>query len=267
MERKPKWIRAAFDADEAREMHALMDEMGLNTVCREANCPNQGECFARHTATFMILGRHCTRNCRFCNVTHAIPDPVDPDEPKRLAETAKHLGLHHVVVTSVTRDDLPDRGAGQFARVIDAVHAAGMTIETLIPDFDAPLFPDVLAHNLETVPSLYPSVRPGADYARSLDVLRHARVPAKTGIMLGLGETEAEVLALFDDARAAGVSFLTIGQYLRPSPAHLPVVEYITPERFDFYRDEAKKRGFLHVASAPLVRSSYHAEEALDAVR
>ena len=279
MEKKPDWLRVNYNAAAIQEISGLMASLKLNTVCKEASCPNMGECYKKHTATFMILGTQCTRNCRFCNVTHGRPQPVDPDEPAHLAEAVEALGLRHVVVTSVTRDDLPDGGAGQFAAVIRAVkdRCPGVTIEVLIPDMQENTAaldqilreePTVINHNLETVPSLYGAVRPGADYARSLRVLRYVKNAApdrfvKTGIMVGLGETAAEIDRLMDDALENGCDILTIGQYLRPSLEHLPVVEYVTPETFAWYKKRGEEKGFRYVASSPLVRSSYRAAEAL----
>jgi lipoic acid synthetase len=238
------------------------------------------ECFASRTATFMVLGSVCTRNCRFCNVSPGTPEPVDAEEPVRLARAARELGLRHVVVTSVTRDDLPDGGAGHFAAVIRELRTRlpEASIEVLIPDFQGDpdalatvieAGPEVINHNVETVPRLYSRVRPQADYRRSLELLKRAAdcgrpMAVKTGLMLGLGETREEVLELFDDLRRAGCDFLTIGQYLAPSSEHYPVAEYVKPEVFDDYRKEAEKRGFRHVASAPFVRSSYKAAEALE---
>jgi lipoyl synthase len=279
--RKPDWLKIPVRGGrDLNEVKAVLKRLHLNTVCVEANCPNRMECFASRTATFMILGSVCTRNCRFCNVTPGEPEALDPGEPLRLAEAASELGLKHVVVTSVTRDDLPDGGAAHFAAVIRALRAKlpAATVEVLIPDFRGnaealgtviAAAPEIINHNVETVSRLYPAVRPQADYRRSLDLLRrvHAAgsgVAAKTGLMLGLGERRAEVLELFDDLRQAGCDFLTIGQYLAPSKAHYPVAEYVTPETFEEYRIEAESRGFRFVASAPFVRSSYKAAEALN---
>ena len=282
MQRKPDWLKVPYNAEAVEEMALLMRDLKLNTVCKEANCPNLGECFKKHTATFMILGAHCTRNCRFCNVTCAAPEPVDPQEPAHLAEAAKKLNLRHVVVTSVTRDDLPDGGAAHFARVIYALREAvpGATVEVLIPDFKMntealdtviKARPDVLNHNVETVPSLYAAVRPQAVYARSLDVLRYCKDKApdmltKTGFMVGLGETDDEIDALMDDILKTGCDILTIGQYLQPSPEHAKLVRYVTPDEFAAYREKALKKGFRYCVSTPLVRSSYRAAEALQAV-
>ncbi|MCL2843424.1 MAG: lipoyl synthase [Oscillospiraceae bacterium] len=280
MLQKPPWLRVRHTHDPNLDVvEELLRARNLNTVCREANCPNYVECFSKKTATFMILGTNCTRNCQFCNVTFDAPQPIDPDEPQRVAEAVAALGLQYVVITSVTRDDLPDGGAGQFAAVIRALRkeASQTAVEVLIPDFQGNIEalwqvtdakPDVISHNMETVAALYDAVRPQADYRQSLDVLKNIKasdpaIRSKTGIMLGLGETEAQVLALFDDLRAVGCEFLTIGQYLAPTRTHYPVQSYITPEQFDRYGDIARAKGFAFVASAPLVRSSYHAGEAL----
>ena len=278
MDKKPAWLKVNFNREAVEEVQGLMAKLKLNTVCKEANCPNLGECYKKHTATFMILGRQCTRNCRFCNVVHGAPEPVDPEEPENLAEAALRLGLKHVVITSVTRDDLPDGGAAHFAACIRAVRATSpdTAVEVLIPDMKGVASsldiviaakPDVFNHNVETVKELYEKVRPEADYDRSLDVLRYAKSAApdmyvKTGIMVGLGETEAQVCALMDDVLATGCDILTVGQYLRPSSAHVEMKEYISPETFARYKEIAEKKGFRYVASSPLVRSSYRAEEA-----
>ena len=258
----------------------IISSLSLNTVCDEANCPNRAECFSRGTATFMILGRLCTRHCKFCNVVNGVPGPVDAGEPVRVAKAVAEMKLRYAVITSVTRDDLRDGGAGHFAAVIGAIREAapGTGIEVLIPDFRGAegsiecvvmADPDVINHNIETVPRLYSTVRPEADYARSLDVLRTVKrldpgKLTKSGIMVGLGESRSEVLAVFNDLRAAGCDLLTVGQYLSPSKAHLPVVEYIHPDDFEKYRIAALEAGFRHVASSPLVRSSYMAENMLE---
>lgn len=276
--RKPPWIRIRVSySPELDRTEELIRDLSLHTVCDEATCPNRSECFGKGTATFMILGDVCTRNCSFCDVAGGKVQPPDPHEPKRVAEAASRLGLNHVVITSVTRDDLPDGGAGHFARVIRELKdkSPDTDVEVLIPDFlgsekalrtvlDAE--PDVLNHNLETVPRLYPEVRPEADYRRSLDLLRRAKDTApkaltKSGIMLGLGEREDEVTAVLEDLRAVGCDIITIGQYLAPSKGHHPVVKYVYPEVFDRMRDRALKMGFRAAASAPFVRSSYHAAE------
>jgi lipoic acid synthetase len=254
----------------------LLEELRLNTVCSSAKCPNRGECFSEGTATFLIMGDACTRGCRFCAVETRPPRPLDTDEPTRVAEAVVRMRLRHVVITTVTRDDLADGGAAHFAAVVRAVRSAapGATVEVLTSDFAGDLSsvetvlaagPDVFNHNLETVPRLYPEVRPGADYARSLTVLAHAGlhapgIPTKSGLMLGLGESPDEVMMVMRDLREAGVAMLTMGQYLRPGPAHLPVVEYVVPEVFARLAREAYRLGFSSVASAPYVRSSYRAE-------
>lgn len=280
---RPDWLKVRYNPGAVEEIAQLMRDLHLNTVCREADCPNIGECHKKHTATFMILGSHCTRDCRFCNVQCHRPDPVDPEEPQNVGKAARALGLRHAVVTSVTRDDLPDGGAAHFARTIEKIReiSPGTTIEVLIPDFrgdraalDTVLRakPDVLNHNVETVSSLYPAVRPQAVYARSLSLLRSCKearpdILTKTGFMVGLGETEEEIDRLMDDVRETGCDILTIGQYLPPSPAHAELKRYATPEDFDRYRDLAYRKGFRYVASAPLARSSYRAEEALRACK
>jgi len=262
-------------------VRALLGELRLHTVCQSAHCPNQGECFARGTATFLILGNTCTRSCGFCAVDRGTPAAPDPAEPRRVAEAAARLRLRHVVVTSVTRDDLPDGGSGQFAATIAAVRAACQaTVEVLAPDFQGSdeclarvmeARPEVYSHNVETVPRLYPLVRPQASYERSLELLRrvaahgHGILP-KSGLMVGLGESHTEVVAVMDDLRGAGCEALTIGQYLRPSSAHLPVERFVPPEEFDSYREEATALGFGAVAAAPFVRSSYHADALLKGV-
>jgi len=274
--RKPPWIRVkAPGSPQYNETRRLMRELRLNTVCEEAACPNIGECWKDRHATVMILGAICTRACTFCNVATGRPDQLDPHEPERVGEAVGKLGLRHIVVTSVDRDDLDDGGAGHFARTIAAIRAAApvTTIEVLVPDFlrkegaietVIAARPDVLNHNLETVPRLYAEVRPGARYFHSLRLLDQAKRldPAgftKSGIMVGLGEDRAEVLQVMDDLRAAQVDFLTIGQYLQPTPKHHPIVNYVTPEEFDGYRRQALGKGFLMVSASPLTRSSYHA--------
>jgi len=274
--RHPDWIKVKAPSGAAFfETKRLVQELRLHTVCEEAHCPNVGECWHHKTATFMLLGEVCTRNCSFCAVAHGRPVTVDPHEPERVAEGVVQLGLRHVVVTSVDRDDLPDGGAGHFAHTARAIKARlpGCTVEMLVPDFkgdlaaveivvDSPV--DVLNHNTETVPRLYKRVRPGAQYQRSLDLLRHAKqrrpgLLTKTGLMLGLGEEHDEVRAVFADLAAVECNILTLGQYLRPSPAQLPVERYLPPVEFAALRDEALGFGFRHVESGPLVRSSYHA--------
>ncbi len=272
---RPPWLVQRVAPGGFDRVAGLLGGLGLHTVCQSANCPNIGECFGHGTATFLILGGVCTRRCRFCAVPKGAPVPPDPDEPAKIAQAAETLGLRHVVVTSVTRDDLPDGGAGHFAAVIAAIRAAGrgMTVEVLTPDFAGDenalaavlaATPEIFNHNLETVPRLYPSVRPGADYRRSLAVLAaaaRASLLVKSGLMVGLGEHENEVIAVLRDLAAAGVRAVTIGQYLRPSPDHLPVAEYIRPDQFRRYEQAARSLGFSHVAAGPLVRSSYHAAD------
>ena len=275
--RLPSWFRRPLPPGaEAGRVKRLLGRHGLHTVCEGAQCPNRAACWHDAAAAFLILGDACTRDCRFCAIPHdPRPAPPEPAEPAQLAEAAAAMGLRHVVVTSVTRDDLPDGGAAHFAAVVRAVRARlpGATVELLVPDFqndpaaiDAVLAarPDIFNHTLETVERLQPSVRPQADYRRSLAVLRRAAqagARTKSGLMLGLGETDAELRAALRDLRAAGVALLTLGQYLAPSPAHHPVARFVPPEEFDRWRDEALALGFACVASAPHVRSSYHAEE------
>ncbi|MGE5583227.1 MAG: lipoyl synthase [Bacillota bacterium] len=279
-QRKPEWLKITVrgGADKLT-VEKILEQLSLHTVCKEASCPNLMECFSRRTATFMILGKHCTRNCTFCNVTKASPQPVDPAEADHVAEATRELGLKYVVITSVTRDDLPDGGSGQFAAVIGKVRQVNPAtiIEVLIPDFQGDsralaqvviARPEVISHNLETVPRLYPRVRPMALYERSLELLRNVkdmgnRIFTKSGIMVGLGETMEEVVTVCKDLRAVGCDFLTIGQYLAPSRRHHPVVDYIHPEVFARYRQIGLELGFKHVASGPLVRSSYQADRAL----
>jgi lipoic acid synthetase len=276
--RKPAWIRVKAPVSrEYAETRALMRRLGLNTVCEEAACPNIGECWARKHATVMILGSVCTRACAFCNVATGKPDPLDPHEPEHVAEAVAALGLAHVVVTSVDRDDLDDGGAGQFVRTIRAIRARApaTTIEVLTPDFlrkegavEAVVAarPDVYNHNLETVPRLYPSIRPGARYFASLRLLQRVKeldpsLFTKSGIMVGLGEDKAEVAQVMDDLRSAEVDFLTIGQYLQPTPKHAAVARFVTPDEFAAYARIAYGKGFLMVSSSPLTRSSHHAGE------
>jgi len=275
----PLWIKAkAHSSPEVARIKAMLRENKLHTVCEEAACPNLGECFHHGTATFMILGDLCTRRCPFCDVGHGKPLPPDPDEPAHLAEAVAAMGLKYVVITSVDRDDLRDGGAQQFADCITAVRAKSPAtrIEILTPDFRGRLAialdilaaapPDVMNHNLETAPRLYKAVRPGADYAHSLDLLRQFKarvpgVPTKSGIMLGLGETDAEVLDVLRDLRAHEVEMLTIGQYLQPSGHHLSVERFVTPEQFQVFEREALAMGFRNAACGPMVRSSYHADQ------
>jgi len=277
---KPDWIvkRIPYGPDR-RKIEETLRGLKLHTVCEQAGCPNLGECFCNKTATFMVLGNQCTRNCTFCQVSKGTPAPVDPLEPEHVAQAVKRLGLKHVVVTSVTRDDLPDGGARHFARVVEAVRETcpWTTIEVLVPDFQGNLEalqtviaagPTVINHNLETIERLYPEVRPMADYRRSLELLRRVKdtapeIRTKSGVMVGLGERYAEVIQVLRDLRAVGCEFLTVGQYLAPSDRHHPVVEYIHPDVFAQYKADAEKLGFAYAASGPFVRSSYHAEEAL----
>ncbi|HHJ14164.1 MAG TPA: lipoyl synthase [Gammaproteobacteria bacterium] len=277
--RKPAWIRARSTASpEVQRLKKVLRARHLHTVCEEASCPNLGECFAQGTATFMIMGDICTRRCPFCDVAHGRPEPLDPDEPKHLAETIQAMELAYVVVTSVDRDDLRDGGAAHFVACIRAIRSYNpdTRIEILVPDFrgrmdraldslrQAP--PDVFNHNLETVPRLYRQARPGSDYAWSLNLLRRFKqefpqVPTKSGLMLGLGETLEEVEAVMRDMRKHQVDMLTLGQYLQPSRHHLPVVRYVRPEEFDALRKAGERMGFSQVASGPMVRSSYHADQ------
>ncbi|MGA8052283.1 MAG: lipoyl synthase [Burkholderiales bacterium] len=278
--KKPAWIRvhAPGSAPRFHEIKALLREHRLHTVCEEASCPNIGECFGKGTATFMIMGDKCTRRCPFCDVGHGRPDPLDAGEPANLAQAIAALKLSYVVITSVDRDDLRDGGAGHFAACIRAVreHAPQTRIEVLVPDFRGRLDraldilaaapPDVMNHNLETVPRLYAQCRPGSDYAHSLKLLqefkrRHPAIPTKSGLMLGLGETDEEIIAVMQDLRAHDVDMLTIGQYLAPSGHHLPVMRYVHPDIFKRFAAEAAKMGFVHAAVGPLVRSSYHADQ------
>jgi lipoic acid synthetase len=276
IQRKPDWIRVKAPVSrEYAETRDLMRRLKLNTVCEEAACPNIGECWAKKHATVMILGSVCTRACAFCNVATGRPDQLDPHEPAHIAEAVGALGLSHVVVTSVDRDDLDDGGAGHFAAVIRAVRAAApaTTIEVLTPDFlrkpgaveiVVEARPDVFNHNLETVPRLYPTIRPGARYFQSLRVLARVKeldpsMFTKSGLMVGLGEGEGEIHQVMDDLRAADVDFLTIGQYLQPTPKHAAIDRFVTPQEFDDYRRMAFGKGFLMVSASPLTRSSHHA--------
>ncbi len=282
--RKPPWIRVKAPVSPAYgETRKVVRDLGLATVCEEAACPNIGECWAQRHATMMILGSVCTRACAFCNVATGIPDRVDPREPGRVAEAVARLGLRHVVITSVDRDDLDDGGAGHFARVIGAIRRLNpdTTIEVLTPDFlrkDGAVEevvearPDVYNHNLETVPRLYPTVRPGARYFHSLRLLDRVKQldPAmftKSGLMVGLGESREEVQQVMDDLRSADVDFLTVGQYLQPTPKHHPIERFWTPEEFEGLAATAKGRGFLMVSATPLTRSSYHADRDFEALR
>ncbi len=276
--RKPDWLKVRFPAGPSyARIDRLHREQGLHSVCRSAACPNQGECWEQGTATFMILGDHCTRDCRFCNVTHETPLPVDPQETDKVAKAIAELKLNHAVITSVTRDDLEDGGAAQFAAVTRAIHAyrPECRVELLVPDLQGNhkalstilmAKPDVFGHNLETVPRLYPLARAGADYQRSLNLLAAAAqaapdIPTKSGLMLGMGETMDEIPTVMQDLQQAGCRMLTLGQYLQPTRHHLPVVRYVEPSEFSNLRAIGLQLGFAHVEAGPLVRSSYHAAE------
>jgi len=280
MNRKPSWLLVPHRENKNREyVQGLLAGLGLNTVCQEALCPNQAECYENKTTTFMILGVNCTRNCRFCNVKHQPPEPVDTDESAHIAFATEKLGLAYVVITSVTRDDLSDGGASQFAATIKAVkkHCPTTAVEVLIPDLNGNLealsiitsiAPDVISHNLETVPDLYQNVRPEANYRRSLMLLdaikeQNSQIHSKSSLMLGFGEKKEQVLRVMDDLRKVDCDFLTLGQYLAPSKKHIAVQEYIHPDIFDWYKEIAYAKGFKHVASGPLVRSSYRAGKAI----
>jgi len=275
---KPEWLRRRFSfKSSVTEINDLLLDLNLHTVCQEAHCPNQSECFGNHTATFMLLGDHCSRDCTFCAVTHGVMEPPDPEEPKRVAEAVSRLDLKYVVLTSVTRDDLADGGASHFAATIKTIRsvASDILVEVLVPDFQGSsqslatvlaAQPAVLNHNLETVPRLYPAVRPQADYQRSLRLLKEVKrlypeATTKSGLMVGLGERQEEVSSLLRDLRKAYCDLVTIGQYLRPSRDHHPVVDYIHPELFQANQKEAEELGFSGVASGPYVRSSYKAEK------
>ena len=275
--RKPPWLKRSFPAGNAhRKVADLLRRGGLHTVCEEALCPNQGECFSRGTATFLILGDRCTRDCRFCSVAHGPSGPPDPGEPVKVAEAVREMGLRYVVITSVTRDDLEDGGAGLFARTIQEIRKRKpeTLVEVLIPDFQGDMHalekvlvarPDVLNHNLETIPRLYPAVRPEAVYRRSLELLERVRVydpaiPTKSGLMLGLGETAEEIDRTLRDLLEVGCRLLTLGQYLQPTRRHLPVHRFVPPSEFQEWRKAALDLGFAEVASGPFVRSSYRAE-------
>ena len=281
---KPPWLKVRLrESPEFLATRDLMRRARLGTVCEEAACPNIHECWASRHATVMVLGTVCTRACAFCNVATGRPDPVDPEEPERLADAVAELGLRHVVVTSVDRDDLPDGGAGHFVRCIEAIRrrAPGATIEILTPDFRnkegavervAAARPDVYNHNVETAPRLYRRIRPGASFEHSVALLGrvkqlHPETFTKSGLMVGLGEEPEEVLEVMDALRAADVDFLTLGQYLRPTPRHAPVARWVEPAEFERYRDEASARGFLLVSSSPLTRSSYHADADFERLR
>lgn len=279
--RFPEWLRKKHSVNEnVIATQKILSKLNLNTVCQSARCPNQGECFARKTATFMIMGNVCTRSCRFCAVESGQPESLSPEEPVQLAKAVKELNLKHVVITSVTRDDLEDGGAGHFVSCIKEIRKIKpeVTIEVLPSDFQGnkraiaklvQAVPDIYNHNLETVPGLYEKVRPEAGYERSLMVLSYvdemsSDIYTKSGIMVGLGETKEEVISLMKDLRESSCDILTIGQYLQPDKEHLPVAEYIKPEQFENYKEIAEEMGFKYVASGPFVRSSYHAENFWD---
>lgn len=275
--RKPPWLNKKIRLGDCADTQVLLHGLRLNTVCSQAACPNIGECFAAHQATFLILGKNCTRACAFCNVRHEAPETVDPGEPRRVADAVRRLGLTHAVITSVTRDDLSDGGALHFAEAIARVRQASpeTRIEVLIPDFASnqeaiktvvAAQPDIIAHNVETVPRFYPAARAQADYRRSLEVLGLVKkfdgaMRTKSGIMLGLGERDGEVAAVMRDLRRVNADYLSIGQYLAPSIRHYPVQEYVAPDIFARYRERGMALGFLYVAAGPYVRSSYRAHE------
>jgi lipoic acid synthetase len=276
--KKPPWLKKRIPAfKDLQKVKSILDGAELHTVCEEARCPNLGECFSEGASTFLILGKTCTRNCGFCAVEHGMPAAPDEAEPKKVALAVKKMGLQYVVITSVTRDDLIDGGASLFAKTIQAVRALNreIKVEVLIPDFQGnpsslntvlKKYPDVLNHNIETISRLYPEVRPQADYKRSLNLLRKSKelcpqISTKSGFMVGLGETEDEVLELLRDLREAGCDFLTIGQYLQPRKDRIPVVRYVPPDEFDKYKRIGEEMGFRAVASGPFVRSSFHAFE------
>ncbi len=281
--RKPPWLKKRIPPfQDLQKVKSILSETDLHTVCQEARCPNLGECFSRGTATFLILGRVCTRGCGFCAVERDAPAPPDEAEPERVAQAVQKMGIHYVVITSVTRDDLADGGASSFAETIRAIRALNpkINIEVLIPDFKGDLrslkvvlkeCPEVLNHNIETISRLYPRVRPLADYKRSLNLLKRSKedcphIPTKSGFMLGLGETQEEVLELLRDLREVGCDFLTIGQYLQPRQDRLPVVRFIPPEEFEEYKRIGEEMGFRAVASGPFVRSSFHASEMFETI-
>ena len=276
--KKPPWLKKRLPPfQDLLKVKSILEQAHLHTVCEEARCPNLGECFSSGTSTFLILGRVCTRNCGFCAVEHGVPVSIDETEPEKVAQAIRKMGLQYVVITSVTRDDLPGGGAFLFAKTIQAIRAldSKIKIEVLIPDFKGDLSslkdvlkenPDVLNHNVETISRLYPEVRPQAVYQRSLDLLRRSKedyphIPTKSGFMLGLGETQKEVLELLRDLRETGCDFLTIGQYLQPRQDRLPVIRFIPPEEFDEYKKVGEEMGFKAVASGPFVRSSFHASQ------
>jgi lipoyl synthase len=282
--RKPPWLKKKLPAfSDLIKIKSILKETNLHTVCEEARCPNLGECFANGTATFLILGMDCTRDCGFCAVEHKTPFPPDEAEPERVAQAVKRMGLDYVVVTSVTRDDLPDGGASHFSKTIQTIRELNpqIKVEILIPDFQGEPSslvvvlrerPDVLNHNIETVPRLYPQVRPQANYQRSLELLRRSKekdsqILTKSGFMLGLGETEKEGFDLLRDLKEVSCDFLTIGQYLQPRPSRLPVVRFIPPEEFEEYKKMGEGMGFRSVASGPFIRSSFHASRMFEAHR
>ncbi len=270
---KPEYLkRPLIDTDKTRTVRRVLKTHCLNTVCESARCPNKNECYSQNTATFLIMGSACTRNCRYCNITCALPEPLDPNEPENIARAARDLGLKHVVITSVTRDDLPDGGAQHFAACINAIENAA--VEVLTPDFRgdtaaldvvAAAHPDVFNHNIETVRALFPVVRPQANYERSLEVLRYMQ-PAKSGLMIGLGENFDQIEETLHDLKSAGCKILTIGQYIAPSKNHHPVAKYYTPQEFEQLRELARKTGFTRYKIEPLARSSYHAASVADSV-
>jgi len=281
-ERKPSWLKVkAPGGENYLRLKQMMRELDLHTVCEEAHCPNVGECWEHGTATFMILGDVCTRNCAYCAVAHGRPPKFDPAEPGRVAEAARKMNLQHLVITSVDRDDLPDFGAWAFAETIREVHEAvpGCSVEVLVPDFQGNVDsiravlearPEIYNHNTETVPRLYKKARPGGRYERVLEIFRVSKriapdIPTKTGIILGMGETNEEVLKTMRELREVDVDILTLGQYLRPSDSHIKLDRYVTPDEFTMFRVEGKAMGFKHVESGPLVRSSYHAWEQVQA--
>jgi len=280
---KPPWLRRRLPTGpEYERVRDILKKSRLHTVCQEAKCPNIWECFSQGTSTFLVMGSCCTRNCRFCAIAHGSPFAIDPKEPSRVADAIRDMGLSYAVITSVTRDDLPDGGAAHFAETIREIHSrmTGTCIEVLIPDFQGNLNaiqtvikanPNVLNHNLETIPRLYPPVRPGAVYHRSLDLLNKAKqtdpsLPTKSGLMLGLGETPKEIEKTLQDLLDSGCDLLTLGQYLQPSKEHLPVERFVSPEEFDYWKETALEMGFSAVASGPLVRSSFHAKELYEKV-
>jgi lipoic acid synthetase len=279
LQKKPEWLKKKMDMRAVAEMESMLRSLSLNTVCEGANCPNRGECFKNKTATFMILGNVCSRNCSFCDVTKGEPTLLDPCEPDNVATAAKQLGLKHTVVTSVTRDDLPDGGAAHFADTIRALQTAmpESTVEVLIPDFQGNIDalqtvidarPDIINHNIETVPALYSVVRPMGVYTRSLELLNRVKtltsgIFSKTGLMVGLGESQSQVYSVMDDLRAVDCDLLTIGQYLQPSKDHIDIAEFIHPTVFDEYKRIGMSKGFKYIASGPFVRSSYNAIEGM----